>query len=322
MIRFLEKNKTYQIIILLIILSILPFLLSKYSVFIINLMLIYSIVSVGLNLLMGYTGLISIGHAGFFAIGSYITGILTNRVEALPCIIVIIIAGLSAGLIGFFVGIPALRLEGFYLAMATVGFGVVVNEMILQLESLTRGADGLFVKRAFIGSLVFDSDKKLFYLILFFNVSLLILAINLIKTKTGRALMAMRDSEPAAQTVGINLSKYKTVVFSISALYTGIAGSLFSYLVTFISPDVFDITLSINFITMIIVGGMGSIAGSFIGAVILTLFYQLLTALKDFQTLFYGIMLTIFMIFMPEGLVGLISKLRRWKDKLFEKKVY
>ncbi len=293
----------------LIIIVLLPFILSKYTVFLLSLLAVYALVSLGLNLLMGYTGQIAAGHAGFLALGAYFTAIVGARVEWMPCLVIILMAGIFTGIIGFLLGIPILRLKGFYIAMATLAFGVVVSEIILQWSSLTNGDDGFQVPIARIAGFSFDSDFKLYYLIFFVTVSLIVLAKNLTNGYIGRAFIALRESETAAQTIGIDLAKYKTIAFAISAFYTGVAGGLFAYLITYISPDAFTIELSIDFIAMIVIGGMGSILGSIIGAIILTGMQQLLAGLLDLQILVFGFSLIIFTIFMPRGISGMLNTL-------------
>ncbi len=300
---------------MVILLLVLPFFLSTYYVFLVSLLAVYALVSIGLNLLMGYTGQIAAGHAGFLAIGAYFTSIVGTNVEWLPCYVVLLLAGLLSGIIGFLLGIPILRLKGFYIAMATLAFGVVVSEVILQWNSLTGGDDGLNVPTATIAGFAFDSDFKKFYLIMSVTIILTILAKNLVKGYIGRAFIALRESEIAAQTIGIDLARYKTIAFAISAFYTGVAGGLFAYLITYISPDAFTIELSIDFIAMIVIGGMGSIVGSIIGAVILTGMMQILAELLDLQVLIFGLSLIVFMIFMPKGISGMLYDL---KDRYFK----
>ena len=294
----------------LILLLSLPLFLGKYSIFLLSLLAIYALVSLGLNLLMGYTGQIAAGHAGFLAIGAYITALFTANFEWVPCPVILLLAGTISGLIGFLLGIPILRLKGFYIAMATLAFGVVVSEIILQWSSVTGGDNGFSVPTARIGGLIFDSDFKLFYLIIPVTILMTILAKNLVNGYIGRAFIALRESEIAAQTIGIDLAKYKTIAFAVSAFYTGVAGGLFAFLITYLSPDAFTIELSIDFISMIVIGGMGSILGSIIGAVILTGMQQVLAGLLDLQILIFGLSLIIFMIFMPKGIVGMLGDLK------------
>jgi branched-chain amino acid transport system permease protein len=314
LLELIEKKQNTAWFIAVILLLILPLFLGKYTVFLLSLLAVYALVSLGLNLLMGYTGQIAAGHAGFLAIGAYFTALVSANVEWLPCFVTLFLAGIFSGIIGFLLGIPILRLKGFYIAMATLAFGVVVSEVILQWSSITGGDDGFSVPTATIAGFAFDSDFKLFYLIVSVTIILTILAKNLVKGYIGRAFIALRESEIAAQTIGIDLAKYKTIAFAISAFYTGVAGGLFAYLITFLSPDAFTIELSIDFIAMIVIGGMGSILGSIIGAVILTGMQQVLAGLLDLQILIFGISLIVFMIFMPRGVSGMLYDVR---DRFF-----
>lgn len=304
------KSKIWAWIVASIILLVLPLFLGKYSIFLLSLLAVYALVSLGLNLLMGYTGQIAAGHAGFLAMGAYFTAIIGENLQWLPCPVILLLAGMFTGIIGFLLGIPILRLKGFYIAMATLAFGVVVSEVILQWSSLTNGDNGLNVPVATIAGFAFDSDYKLYYLIMPVTLLMTILAKNLVKGYIGRAFIALRESEIAAQTIGIDLARFKTIAFAISAFYTGVAGGLFAYLITFLSPDAFTIELSVDFIAMIVIGGMGSILGSIIGAVILTGMQQVLAGLLDLQILIFGISLIVFMIFMPRGISGMIYNLK------------
>jgi branched-chain amino acid transport system permease protein len=311
------KWKILGWIIALIILFAAPLFLGKYTVFLLSLLAIYALVALGLNLLMGYTGQIAAGHAGFLALGAYFTAIIGENLQWMPCPVTLLLAGIFTGAVGFLLGIPILRLKGFYIAMATIAFGVVVSEVILQWSSLTGGDDGFSVPTAHIGGFVFDSDYKLYYLIVPITLIMTLLAKNLVNGYIGRAFIALRESEIAAQTIGIDLAMYKTIAFAISAFYTGVAGGLFAYLITYLSPDAFTIELSVDFVAMIVIGGMGSILGSIIGAVILTGMQQVLAGLLDLQVLIFGISLIVFMIFMPKGITGMIYDL---KDKYLKSK--
>lgn len=284
-----------------------PLFVSRYTVYVLNLFAIYALVAIGLNIVMGYTGLISAGHAGFLAIGAYTTAILSTKIGWISPLVILLIAGLLTGLIGFVLGIPILRLKGFYIAMVTLAFGVVVAEVVLQWSSLTHGDDGFKVPRAILGGFVFDSDVRLFFLIQPITIAMTIIARNIVRTRVGRAFKAIRQSEVASETMGIDLAKYKTAAFAVSAFYTGIAGGLFAYAVGHISPDSFSMGVSIDFIAMIVIGGMGSILGSIIGAVILTGIQHALSELPEVQTLSFGIALIVFMIFMPKGISGMIQ---------------
>jgi branched-chain amino acid transport system permease protein len=306
----LTKWKILGWIVAVVILLLAPLFLGKYTIFLLSLLAIYALVALGLNLLMGYTGQIAAGHAGFLALGAYFTAIIGESLPWLPCPVSLLLAGIFSGAIGFLLGIPILRLKGFYIAMATIAFGVVVSEVILQWSSLTGGDDGFSVPTAHIAGFAFDSDYKLYYLIIPVTLIMTILARNLVNGYIGRAFIALRESEIAAQTIGIDLARYKTIAFAISAFYTGVAGGLFAYLITYLSPDAFTIELSVDFIAMIVIGGMGSILGSIIGAVVLTGMQQVLAGLLDLQILIFGISLIVFMIFMPKGISGMLYDLK------------
>jgi branched-chain amino acid transport system permease protein len=305
-----NKLRTIGWLIAVIILLIAPLFLGKYTIFLLSLLAVYALVSLGLNLLMGYTGQIAAGHAGFLALGAYFTAIIGENLQWMPCPLILLLAGVFTGAIGFLLGIPILRLKGFYIAMATLAFGVVVSEVILQWSSITGGDDGFSVPTARLAGFAFDSDFKLYYLIIPVTLLMTVLARNLVNGYIGRAFIALRESEIAAQTIGIDLARYKTIAFAISAFYTGVAGGLFAYLITYLSPDAFTIELSVDFIAMIVIGGMGSILGSIIGAVILTGMQQVLAGLLDLQILIFGLSLIVFMIFMPKGISGMINDLK------------
>jgi branched-chain amino acid transport system permease protein len=295
----------------------LPQFLSSYLVYILSLLAIYSIVAIGLNILMGYAGQISVGHTGFFAIGAYTSAIAMLRF-GLPFWVALPLAGLVAGAIGFLLGVPALRLSGFYLAVATLGFGIAVPLVILNSESVSGGHMGLNPPRPSAFGFQFSSDLSYFYLV--FGIMLLLLAVAcwLLSTKAGRAWVALRDSETAAQAVGINLAYYKTLAFAVSGFYTGIAGSLNGHLITSIHPEGYTFTQSIQFLTFIVVGGMASIPGSIMGAVFLTVVQQILSfgfpglesRFKDLPAIMYGLCLILCIMFLPGGLAGIVEKVR------------
>jgi len=315
--RLPEKKTTLVLVVAALLFFLSPLYLSRYTIFVLNLFAIYALVAIGLNLVMGYTGLISAGHAGFLAIGAYVTAILSTDAGWMSPLLILPVAGLFTGLIGFALGIPILRLKGFYIAMVTLAFGVVVAEVALQWSSLTHGDDGFRVPRAVLGGFVFDSDGKLFFLIQPVTIAMTLVARNIVRTRMGRAFKAIRQSEIASQTMGIDLARYKTAAFAISAFYTGVAGGLFAYAMTHISPDSFSMGVSIDFIAMIVIGGMGSILGSIIGAVVLTGIQHVLSELPEVQMLIFGVSLIVFMIFMPSGISGMILE---WKQKWPKKK--
>jgi len=293
-----------------------------YVAYMLNLIFINIIVAVGLNILSGFTGLISLGHAAFMAIGVYTSAILTVKF-GLPFWFVLPASGALTGLIGFVVGLPSLRLTGIYLALGTMAFGFVTDEIILQWQSLTGGADGLSAIPPTIFGLTFDSYRKYFFITFISLAILLFAAKNMLRGNFGRTLMAIRDSETAAETMGINLGWYKAISFTLSAIYAGLGGSLYAHFILFISVDYFTLLLSISYIVMIVVGGIGSITGSVIGAVFITVLPEIIAFMKDYlpeavkiasslQAAVYGIVLMLFVIYRPTGFYGLWIKIKIW----------
>jgi ABC-type branched-subunit amino acid transport system permease subunit/ABC-type branched-subunit amino acid transport system substrate-binding protein len=286
-----------------------PWAAPRYFVFLASLIAINAIVAIGLNLLSGYTNQLSFGHAGFLAIGAYAAAILTIRAPALPVVATLLIAGLVTAAVGLALGVPCLRLEGLYLAMATLAFGFVVVEAILNLDWLTRGNDGLRVPAAHLGPWTLATDTARYYLVVAVAALLIVAAANISRTRTGRALLAVRESEIAAQASGIHLAAYKTLAFVVSAFYTGVAGGLFALVVGFLSPDSFDVFLSVDFVAMIIVGGLGSIPGSVVGAAVITTLNDSLAGFQNYRPLIFGAILIASMLFMPGGIARALGKL-------------
>ena len=285
-----------------------PLVAPKYLVFLGTLVAINAVVAIGLNLLSGYTNQLSFGHAGFLAIGAYVAALVTIHLPALPVPLTLIAAGLATGLVGLALGIPCLRLEGLYLAMATLAFGFVVTEAITNLDGLTRGNDGLRVPLARLGPWAFDTDASRYYLTVAVAAAMILAALNVAATRTGRAFLAIRTSEIAAQASGINAAAYKTIAFVLSAFYTGVAGGLFAFVVGFLSPDAFDVFLSVDFLVMIILGGLGSVLGSVAGAAIVTVLNDSLAGFQAFRPLIFGAIMIICMLFMPGGLAAMTRR--------------
>ncbi len=286
-----------------------PWAAPRYFVFLASLIAINAIVAIGLNLLSGYTNQLSFGHAGFLAIGAYAAAILTIHAPALPVVVTLLVAGLVTAGVGLALGVPCLRLEGLYLAMATLAFGFVVVEAILNLDWLTRGNDGLRVPAARLGPFTLATDTARYYLVVAVAALLIVAAVNISRTRTGRALLAVRESEIAAQASGIHLAAYKTLAFVVSAFYTGVAGGLFALVVGFLSPDSFDVFLSVDFVAMIIVGGLGSILGSVVGAAVITTLNDSLAGFQNYRPLIFGTILIATMLFMPGGIARALGKL-------------
>jgi len=285
-----------------------PLVAPKYLVFLGTLVAINAVVAIGLNLLSGYTNQLSFGHAGFLAIGAYVAALVTIHLPAMPVPLTLIAAGLATGLVGLALGIPCLRLEGLYLAMATLAFGFVVTEAITNLDGLTRGNDGLRVPLARLGPWAFDTDASRYYLTVAVAAAMILAALNVAATRTGRAFLAIRTSEIAAQASGVNAAVYKTIAFVLSAFYTGVAGGLFAFVIGFLSPDAFDVFLSVDFLVMIILGGLGSVLGSVAGAAIVTVLNDSLAGFQAYRPLIFGAIMIACMLFMPGGLAAMARR--------------
>jgi len=327
-------------------LVIAPFVLSSYLVSQLVFVCIYATVGVALLILTGFTGQASLGHAAFLAIGAYTTAYLQQFNVPFP--IYFIAAGLLTGVIGAIVGFPALRLQGIYLVIATISFAFIVEEILARWESVTHGNEGMRIKTIQLLGTQISRDSPTFYFLCLAVLALTIIgALNLLRSPTGRAFVAIRDSETAARSLGINVALYKVKSFGISAAITGFAGCLFAHKLSFISPEMFTLQLSIEFIIVILIGGTFSLHGAVLGAIFVVMIDPFLTYLKDdmpgaighFAALLgagaaratqiqdsvaafasanglkgaiYGIIIILFVLFEPLGLYG------RWlKIKLF-----
>jgi branched-chain amino acid transport system permease protein len=294
------------------ILVILPNFVDNYIRYVMTRLFVYVLVALGLNLLTGYTGQVSLGHAAFFAIGAYTAAALAESWQW-PSVLCVLAAAAFTAIVGYLLGLPCLRLTGLYLAMATLGFTLIVQEMLLQLAVITHGSEGMKVRPATILGIAFDSDYRKYYLLLGVAILMLVFARNLLRGRTGRAFLAIRENERAAEAMGLNLARYKTIAFAISAFYTGLAGALSAFIVGFLDPQEFSFFLSIQFITIIILGGLASLLGSVLGAAFLIVLPELLAGLDVWQALVYGVIMVVTIIFMPFGVSGAARRYaHRW----------
>ena len=320
-------EKRQQILIFLIFAAVVlvaPFFLKgNYLLNVLVFVGINTMLAVALNLLLGYAGQISLGHAAFFGMGAYISGIITTRFPIDPFLI-IILAAFCAGALAFVIGFPILKLKGHYLAMATLGFGIIMYIIFNETVDFTGGPSGLpGIPNLHIGSLVFDNDWNNYYLVWIFTLAVMLLSINLFQSRIGRALRAIHDSEVAARVMGVNSRTLKVQIFAVSAVISALAGSLYAHIMTFIAPASFGFNFSVELLTMVVIGGLGSIYGSFLGAVILTMLPEFLRVFQDFDIVVYGLMLILITMFMPGGLIGgmqkiaefTVAKMKRIKDK-------
>lgn len=272
---------------------------------------IHTMLAIGLNLLLGYAGQISLGHAGFFGLGAYLSGILTTSYSWNPWL-AMPLSALIVGGVAFLIGFPILKLKGHYLAMATLGLGIIIYIIFNETVDLTGGPSGLSgIPNLTIASFTFDTDVKNYYLIWLFTLATILLALNLANSRVGRALRAVHDSEVAARVVGVNARLLKVQIFALSAVISSIAGSLYAHTMTFVAPASFGFNFSIELLTMVVIGGLGSIYGSFLGAALLTLLPEFLRSAQDYDIIIYGGLLMVMVMFMPGGLVRGIPDLFR-----------
>jgi branched-chain amino acid transport system permease protein len=306
---------------LLLLLLAAPWLFAEYWLAQLTFILIYSIAGLGLMLLAGFTGLFSLGHAAFLGVGAYTQAVMTNAGVPFP-IALACAAGLSAA-VGLVVGLPALRVKGIYLGIATLSFGFIVEEVFARWEKVTGGNAGIHVKAPDMFGWKIDSGEPFYFLCLLIAIGSTLAILNLLRSPTGRAFVAIRDSEISAQSMGIHLARYKTLSFALSAALAGIAGALYAHKLQFISPDQFNILQSIDLLLMIVVGGVGSVHGAFLGAIFLISMPQAIALIKDYlpdtigqapglQGVVYGMVLIAFVLFEPLGLYGRWLKIRTY----------
>ena len=306
---------------LLVFLVAAPWLLSEYILAQLTFILIYSIAGLGLMLLAGFTGQFSLGHAAFLGVGAYVQGYLTNH--GVPFPVALLAAAFTSALTGIVVGLPALRVKGIYLGIATIAFGYIVEEVFARWESFTGGNAGMNLKAPDIFGFKADTGESFYAVCLVLTILITLGILNLLRSSTGRAFVAIRDSEISAQSMGINLAYYKTLSFAISAALAGIAGALYGHNLRFISPDQFNIIQSIDLVLMIVIGGLGFVHGAFLGAIFLIAMPQLINSVKDFlpvaigqapglQAFVYGVVLIAFVLFEPMGLYGRWLKVRTY----------
>ncbi len=272
---------------------------------------IHTMLAVALNLLLGFAGQISLGHAGFFGLGAYLSGVLTVTYGLDPWLVMPIAAAI-VGVLACLIGFPVLKLKGHYLAMATLGLGIIIYIVFNETVDYTGGPSGLSgIPNLSLAGITFDSDLKSYYLIWSFALAVILFSLNLAYSRVGRALRAVHDSEIAARVMGINARLLKVQVFTLSAVICSLAGSLYAHTVTFVSPASFGFNFSVELLTMVVIGGLGSIYGSFLGAALLTLLPEFLRAAHDYDIIIYGALLMLMVMFMPGGLVRGIPLLFR-----------
>jgi branched-chain amino acid transport system permease protein len=315
-----------------LVLLALPLHASTYWLDVLNRMGIAVIAALGLNILTGFTGQISLGNAAFMTVGAYTTAYLGQHM-GLPFLVIIPLSGIFAAVVGMIFGVPSLRLKGLYLAMATLAAHFIIEFVATHWNSVTGGVNGVSVPPASSFGFELDSDRKLYYLIFGLLFFLVFFAKNLFRTKVGKAFVAIRDHDISAEVMGVNLFKYKLMSFGISSFYVGVAGSLLAYQAKYISPENFPITLAIDYLAMIIIGGMGSILGSILGVIFITglpellrlgtsslsgVFPALVGLFASLKLGVFGLAIVLFLIFEPDGMAARWHKIKTyWRQYPF-----
>lgn len=330
---FQHRGQVFWYVLLVATLFLAPFFLSRFLIGELSELFIWAIAGCGLMILVGYTGLVSLGHAAFMAIGAYAHVILVNA--GVPFGVSMLISAVITGLIGAVLGVAALRMTGIYLAVATFSFAYIVEKVIGKWTGLTGGHRGLMVEQVEIFGASLGSGKPLYFLCLFVLVVVLMALLNVLRSPLGRAFVAVRDSEISAQAMGVNLVKTKTMAFALSAAITGLAGALYSQKIGFLFPESFTIIVSIKLLMLVVVGGLGSMHGAIFGAMFIVLLPQCIALLRDYLPTFiatrqglepfaFGLILIIFLVFEPLGIYGRWVKIRTYFSNfpLYRKSTY
>src|SRR5690242_2364641 len=306
---------------LLLVMLVIPAVLGEFYVGELGGVFIFAIAGVGLMLLVGYTGLISLGHAAFLGIGAYVNAVLLA--QGVPFLVTLPLAGAFTALCGAAIGRPTLRMSGLYLAIATLAFGSIVGTVFQKWTAVTGGFDGFAVPTPYIFGIGIETATGIYYVSLVVLALVLWVSANLLRSPSGRAMVAIRDSEVSAQSMGIHLARYKTLAFAISAGMTGLAGALFAHYVRYLAPDAFDVLLSVQFVTIVFVGGLGSIRGAIFGALFVRLLPQGIAIVRDdlpfgigrlpgLEPSLFGLILVLVILFQPGGMNGLWLKTKHW----------
>ena len=301
-----RRFRALMVVLGILVVILLPQLgFSAYVIRVATMVGVYTVLALSLNIITGYTGLVSIGHAGFCAIGAYTSALLSGAF-GWNFFLTMAAGSLVAGLFGLLLGLPTLRLSGTYLTIATLGFGEIVRMMMLNWRGLTNGPLGItkIQRPVLFGLELTNHNNGLFYLIWFLVMAATLFTFFLVKSKTGRAFMAIRDDELVATLMGIKTTRYKVIAFVTSAMMAGVAGSFYAHMTRYIDPNTFSFDTSIIIISIVILGGMGTISGMFVGAALLISFPEILRFVQDYRFIIYGLILVLMIRFRPQGLLG------------------
>lgn len=313
-----DFGRLWMVVGLVVLFGVIPFASSPYILYILNTIGIFIIAAIGLNLLIGYTGQISLGHGAFFGVGAYAAAILATKAH-FPIWLDIVCAGLVASAVGIIFGLPSARLKHLYLLIATLAGQFILEYVFVTWKSLTGGAEGIILREAKFFGINLRDDRTFYFIIFGFAVLMAWLAVNLVRTRFGRAFIAIRDNDRAAEGMGIPVFPYKLLAFAISSFYAGVAGALYAYYMRSITPEPFNLWLSIEFIAMIIIGGLGSIPGAVFGTVFIVALNELLShittilmnmgvsvgvaiTIAPLREFVFGLTIVLFIIFEPKGL--------------------
>ena len=312
--------------VMFVFLIILPYLASDYVIYVANLIGFAIIAAVGLNLLTGSTGQISLGHAAFVGVGGYTTAVLITRF-GVPFWFALPAGGFVAAFVGLIIGIPSLRVKGLYLCIATLAAQFILDWVFVHWESVTHGIRGINVPAPTLGGIVFDTEKNYYYITLVLVIISVGFARNLLRTKWGRAFVAIRDRDLAAEMMGINLFRYKLIAFALSSFYAGVSGGLYVCFLRVVTPEYFPFSDSIKFLAMVIVGGLGSVLGSIFGAIFMTLVPEVLNVLTGasktyfpgmsglfvpLKEVIFGTLIVVFLVFEPHGLAEIWRRIKNF----------
>lgn len=310
---FILRHRTgLAVWLLALVLLFLPLIVrNPYTLGLFNLIGLYVIVVLGLNLFIGYAGQISLGHAGFFGLGAYGSAILTASLGLPPWPAVVLVA-ICVALTALVIGIPTLRLHGHYLAMATLGFNYVVHIILVQWDKVTGGPSGLSgIPSLSVLGWEINNEIRFYFLVWLFALVALTLCLNLVRSGVGRGLAALAQDEVAAATLGVNVNRDKIRVFVLSAVFASVAGSLYAHYLNFINPDTFSIFKSLDLVIMVVVGGMGSIWGTLFGVAFVTILPHWMEFLESYYDIIHGLLLVVILLFLPQGFVSGLRDLIR-----------
>jgi branched-chain amino acid transport system permease protein len=288
--------------VLLVALGIAPLFMNNYFTSVLIVIGIHTMLTVGLCLLMGYAGQVSLGHAAFYGIGAFLSGILSATYHVNPWL-AMVLAAVATGSIAYVVSFPIFQLRGNYLAMATLGFGIIMWVLFRELDQFTGGPSGLpGVPYLSIGGFAFNTDLEYYYLVWLAAIAILLISQNIVNSRTGRALRSIQSNEDAARSTGINVAGFKAKVFVLAAVYASIAGSLYTHYLTFVGPDSFGFLFSVKLVLMAVFGGLASIWGAIFGTASVKILGELLHPFGDLDIIIFGLLLMVIMVFMPQGL--------------------